>query len=473
MEYLQSRYIVDHISAHVPDICKLLFTVMLAPWIIACATKPPEYLAADNHSQISSINRVALVTDITPPAIENVFLGYTNEEAVDLNTKAFAASILLFILGSDQGPEFVSGYPEDIVAEAEAGAQRILDPAYLQTRVLEHVQSYGNENVELEFIRLPGDDVKALGGKPDYKALSEKSIDAVLEIELLRVAFRYSLVIEARARLVSTRTNTVLSDSPYVYKSERRNLEEWIRDDAAPLTLTIQQGMKSIAEYIVDENFLLFYPQETEVSNEPEKIISNQESESLQDGYEWSKMLDGGYPLKEILIPHYVLAPIYPELNYSFVSVDSVQPTLRWETFPKGDESHTDSGGQIHTISDVRYDLRVFDTVGSTTIPGHQIYNVRGLREPYHTIESKLEACQNYFWTVRARFKLDERPRTIEWAGKYGAGIPLYDYNNPWDMRHGHRGSTYNAYDGSVVSLYFPFSVPCDINIKDRAREIR
>lgn len=52
-----------------------------------------------------------------------------------------------------------------------------------------------------------------------------------------------------------------------------------------------------------------------------------------------------------------------------------------------------------------------------------------GLRAAEHRIEEPLSPCAFYAWTVRARFKLDGRPRAVEWTGDY-----LFA---PWKVRRG------------------------------------
>lgn len=358
-----------------------------------------------------------------------------------------------------------SGYSADMLAEAEANAQNMLNSAVLQVELLDRAQSYGSENVDLEFIRLPDSDPETLSDKPDYKDLSAKSIDAVLEVELLRLSMKYSLKIEARARLISTKTGAVLSDGQYTFLSEHHRLEAWLENDASPLTEAIQRGLQTLAEDIVDENFLLFYP------NEPKQIIPQQVDETSDVTNESP---DIQY-MKYKPVPHYVLSPIYPELdicfwcdirakgNLEFVKVDSVQPTIRWESFPR-EHDLIDADGQPHQISDVRYELQIFDVglpekSSIVLVPAQLIYVARDIAEPYHKIENVLDACKAYFWTVRARFKLYGRLRVIEWAGAFNVG----GWNEkPWNIR---RGLTQYKFIGTDFDgpewFYFPFRTPC------------
>lgn len=463
---------------------KLLVVVLFVTGLMGCATdipKTPDYLAVEYESKVSGLRRIALVTDLTPPKIESVDLGFTHGEgalrgagrgaiggaAAALEVGNVIGLLLLpfFMLGGAAAGTVtgaVSGYSADMLAEAEANAQYMLNSAYLQTQILERVQDYGHDNTNLEFIRMSCADPEAMIDKPDYTALLEESIDAVLEVELLRLSLEDSLSMDARVRLVSAQSGTVLSDSQFKFISERHKPKEWIANGAAPLTEAIQRGLRTIAEDLVDESFLLYYP------NEPEQIIPSQtvkESEQSQA------------PRNE-LVPHYVLSPLYPVLEpcifcsppfaqkdtlarLNLVKVDSVQPVLRWEHFPRQYDL-IEADGQQHQITDVRYDLRIFDNSvrGSFLIPAQQVYQARDLAEPSHKIESGLNACNEYFWTVRARFKLDGRVRVTEWAGAYKKwGYP------PWYLRR--MQSTYDTWTGRELPdgpewFYYPFKTPCD-----------
>jgi hypothetical protein len=470
--------------------------------VTACATgapEHPEYLASDYEPQISGINRVALITDLTPPEIESVDLGFTRGEGAAGGAAAgtleglrgalsgmkgcsgdFCGAALLLVLpifmlvgavaGTASGVD--SGYSADKLAEAEASAQNMLNSAYLQVELLDRAQGYGRENVDLEFIRVPGTDSETLVDKPDYKAFSDKSIDAVLEVELLRLSMERSLKIEARARLISTKTGAVLSDEQYTFLSESHRLEFWIANDALLLKEVIERGLQTLAEDIIDENFLLFHPNDSKqkIPQQTDEISEAIGDESMEMQYE-----------EVAFVPYYVLSPIYPKLdtcfwcdiraigNLELVKVDSVQPTFRWESFPR-DHDLIDANGELHKISDVSYEIRVFNIAGAilVVIPGEIIYQARDISEPYHKINVELDECRGYFWTVRARFKLDGHLRVIEWSGAFN--VPWWN-EKPWNLR---RGLTQYKFSGLPVDgpewFYFPFSTPCKSQGKEKSK---
>jgi len=115
------------------------------------------------------------------------------------------------------------------------------------------------------------------------------------------------------------------------------------------------------------------------------------------------------------------LQPAYPPLEKkifatypNFVEVDSLQPTFQWQPFPRPEDF---LAGKVQNVT---YELRIW-----TTTPGEsgKLRYVRsGLKSPYHKLEEPLEPSSKYFWSVRARFMIDDHIRVIEWGL---AGIPL------------------------------------------------
>jgi hypothetical protein len=121
--------------------------------------------------------------------------------------------------------------------------------------------------------------------------------------------------------------------------------------------------------------------------------------------------------LAACLTPTFGLKPIYPknecsEERLDFTDVDSLQPVLRWETFPP--EGIRSDAEQINNIRDITYDLNMW--LSENDSPSYQIYSKRGLTKPQYEMEEPLLPCTRYFWTVRARFLVDGKERVSEWG---------------------------------------------------------
>ncbi len=99
----------------------------------------------------------------------------------------------------------------------------------------------------------------------------------------------------------------------------------------------------------------------------------------------------------------------------AYVKVDSLQPTLLWEPFPRPQDHEADKEGVLKRIRNVAYDLKILRALDN--YPIELIYARQGLPEPSHSIEEPLEPSTKYFWTIRARFELDGHSRVIAWGG--------------------------------------------------------
>jgi hypothetical protein len=96
---------------------------------------------------------------------------------------------------------------------------------------------------------------------------------------------------------------------------------------------------------------------------------------------------------------------------------DSLQPTLRWEPFPRPEDLTVDKAGRLVTVRNPTYELRIWRAADD--FPAELVYVRNGLSEPIHTVETPLAPEILYLWTIRARFALDGEPRVTEW------GVPL------------------------------------------------
>jgi hypothetical protein len=294
---------------------KLLVLMLTATWLSGCATSassptaPPAYCTVDYQAPPHEIRRVALVTGSEPPIIEAKNLGHTRGENAakgaaggaalgayaGLSTLPAAAGCgplapvcfgvslgltgVLAVGGAVVGTAVgvATGDSADTITEAEANTQAMLDSANLQTEVLQRAQDYGFANFDLEFTHLPGGDPESRVESQAYTGLPDESIDAVLELELVRISLQKSLEMESRTRLVSSRTGDVLSENKQLFRSEPRTLDEWTENNAAQLSKAIQQGLTVLAEDMIDESFSQFPLKGGEVkfaSNDPENVLN-------------------------------------------------------------------------------------------------------------------------------------------------------------------------------------------------------
>jgi len=97
-----------------------------------------------------------------------------------------------------------------------------------------------------------------------------------------------------------------------------------------------------------------------------------------------------------------------------FSAVDSLTPTLRWQTIGQVLMEKNERKIDKADLTDVSYELRIWKT--ETEYSGDLVYLRLGLEMPYHALEEALEPDTRYLWSVRAHFLVGGRPRVSEWG---------------------------------------------------------
>ena len=110
------------------------------------------------------------------------------------------------------------------------------------------------------------------------------------------------------------------------------------------------------------------------------------------------------------------IGELYRDAGYDFVKVDSLQPTFRWEAFPRKQDLAADKDGVLGRLTTVTYDLQIWRAGYTYQYPAERVYAKRGLTETSHRVEEPLAPATRYSWTVRARFLVNGEPRVTEWA---------------------------------------------------------
>jgi hypothetical protein len=116
------------------------------------------------------------------------------------------------------------------------------------------------------------------------------------------------------------------------------------------------------------------------------------------------------------------LHPEYPpveiktfSLYAEYVEVDTLQPTFRWQPLkiPRKEGAAVPAPAD-KKIENITYELRIWHITALKS--GKQVYARDGLTDAYHRVEMPLQPDTRYLWSVRAHFRLNGRPRTIEWS---------------------------------------------------------
>lgn len=329
--------------------------------------------------------------------------------------------------------------PEETVKKGRQTLEKVIAHLQLQQRLQQGITAALQREEIAKTITVNSDIGPAsTEDHPDYRQLNGPM---VLEVAVQGFGFSrlgitssdkdgFILDMTAHARLVDTAHHTVVDELHHMYQSQARTATEWLQDNGQGFTKALDEGIRNTASDIVLEFFLLYYP--------PHRNFKPSER---------NKMTENVKPF-----PDSVLQPIGPKPVFrrhflaaffgesaenpedmQFSPVDSLQPTFRWQAFPrpadiKGTHSNPDE------FSDVSYDIAIFRDIRRYTpgafwdsyyyAAGPLIFARSGLKDPQFHLETPLEPCGRYAWSVRAHFLLDGRPRVTEWTGIYDGGLP-------------------------------------------------
>ena len=136
-------------------------------------------------------------------------------------------------------------------------------------------------------------------------------------------------------------------------------------------------------------------------------------------------------------------APVYPQPSFSgfpikaeracvgapgstidgldWVPVDSLEPILRWAPFPGTHYSTTLPSKTVPfvdvdpaRVSDVTYQVRIWQEQNDQL--GELVFECDRVAGTSCKVEPPLRAKTHYYWSIRARFKLDGNERISEWT---------------------------------------------------------
>lgn len=249
---------------------------------------------------------------------------------------------------------------------------------------------------------------------PAYRDLS-KDLDTVLEVRALELSAKTSdgkeiqiaLQLKGMVRVINVRNGAVIDSFPVKSTPISRPLGGWLADGAKPVQAGIDAMLRDVAETAIDEVVLIYHPV---------RISDNADRE---------------------MVPAYALRTIQPPLRTRYelgharwghlerYQLASTTPEFEWESFPRGyDIPIGEAAGEVR---DVIYDFRLY-------ADGVVVYERSGLASPKHLLESPLEQCREYRWTVRARFRLGDSVRATEWTGAFHT---IGSTAAPWWWRRG------------------------------------
>ncbi len=324
-----------------------------------------------------------------------------------------------------------SAAPAELIDDARSRAQEGIAALRLNEEVLlsglEHAKALGFEVHALDPSAGPAKPDDA----PSYASLAG-TVDSVIEISVTRVDAKssgregvpVSFGIQAQVRIVDVRNGRVLDSYLIRRAGQTRPAEEWLADEGVTLRTELQARVRDYPVQVLEE-LLIYRP-----ANPAEPAAKSKER---VPGYALRAIdppirtkMPGFHPFKETRCgKDYVGGPTYGWLER--FPLDTLKPVFRWDALPR--DFDLVLGNDPGQVQDIRYDFRIFGASGVA-------YERFGLLEAFHALEEPLAPCDEFRWTVRARFTLDGLPRVTEWMGAYNT---IGGYVDPRWIR-GHPG---------------------------------
>lgn len=345
-------------------------------------------------------------------------------------------------------------------AQIKSDLKKHLTSTKLQTNLTNNVYHYFKQNSK----KIPVNILNNVAGptskdhNPSYDLHKLDKYASLLEMRLLNIKFKGSgnkgepvcLTMSAKGRKIDAKTNKVVDELTYTEHLGCKKTSLWFENDGNEIIESIKNGYRILAENIVDELYLSYYPKNITTSKKidtnntvPNFVLKPLYPPEPQKGLDLSNMFDSKVPKKE----YTALGGMY------FKDVNFVSPTLKWESFPR--KIDYISNGK-NRFSNVTYDLRIYEGRGIKRIDSVHIskliHEVRNLKKPFYKV--RLEPCKWYYWTVRARFQLNGKLRTTEWSGAYNT---IGGKHTPSSYRR-NKDSMFGI--PSISNFYFPFRTP-------------
>jgi len=234
---------------------------------------------------------------------------------------------------------------------------------------------------------------------------------AILEIQVVEAGFqggggpapRLSLYLTVRTRLLDGATRQEHYARDFRYGSLDRPLAEWTADDGRRIAAGLREAVDDLATRILDEVFLLTqFPFPSGLWAMPG---------TPQYGTCWFQPLDPPQTWKSFFA---FMANRALEDFLDYPPVNSAQPVLRWEAFPRPRDASPENEQVLRSISDVTYDVKIWEAPHN--YPERLVEDAAGLGTPAYRPRAPLTPHSRYYWTMRARYRLNGEPQVTRWA---------------------------------------------------------
>jgi hypothetical protein len=302
--------------------------------------------------------------------------------------------------------------------EADTTFRTIVAELDLNRSLPEHLTAFSREH-GYEITYLPQVAMPEPQAQSRYAAARRDGIDTVLEIQdftvnLIAAQFMVNpqrgLILSAHVQLVRTSDGKVLDDRMVTDEvGPALALNDWTANHAARFREEVVQASQRLAEAIVTDYFLAYhFPERVlpgftmEVHLKGLRALSPEEGLGIPAGAVFgpsiehedirAKYTDGTFP-------GLFVSPIPNEFRITAQRINSLQPTMRWESFPG---------------TNVTYELKMWRS--GRLGPEAVVYSRANIEQASHKLEVTLEPSTLYYWSVRARYSENGKDRITDWS---------------------------------------------------------
>jgi hypothetical protein len=425
------------------------------------AIAPAQYTPESNFSTYASGKSAGATKGVAQGAIGGtVIMGAAIATATGIAAAAFAFVAPYYILtaaafGGVHGA--IRSLPAEEVQQIESTLNDTLARFDAQHALADHLSRILVTETWLQLRPGQTQGPAAADETPDYLSLRATGIDTVIEVGVRQIGFErcerdilatyvdvncppesngepvVSLYMQVRARLVRVADGVALAERTLRYSSPHRSFERWIADGGRLLVGEFDVAYRELAVRLTDE-LLLVTPLPL-----PNASIWLSPS-NPRWGICWLA------PVHPQLERHDIVEAVAKELARRedacleipilFSPVDSMQPTLRWEAFPRELDREKLDSTVLAKIRDVTYDLNIWEAERCER--GRLVYARGGLTSPEHRLEEPLAAAHRYFWSFRARFVVDGQPMSTRWGAFNTSGCNFQQYSGPNQLEFNH-----------------------------------
>jgi hypothetical protein len=201
------------------------------------------------------------------------------------------------------------------------------------------------------------------------------NVDAIVDIRVKDLTIMVNgndaiMTTSAVAELRLTDTNSIVYHKTFAY-ADKETLSDWVKDENALWTDYVDRARRHFTRAISNDFF--------------EGVLLRHVLRPTKDG---DNDQNSGKALWSS-------------------TVKTATPTLSWELILLGDDAYGTWTDEIDATS-ATYELEVFNE-------GRLVYSANNIPTPYHEVESALDGCTTYSWSVRPHYQIDGRTRTGEW----------------------------------------------------------